>query len=208
MAIFYLSGGFKFVLDDKPLPGGMLELCSPYANLCFNRPASWTRSENLHVNGDPSDTIEINPPSGIFLELAKISIYNSEKCEGSGYDSCIILTDSITPIDNKLNVVTGTLIKKGQDSCENATTSCIVTTYNPFVRLVSTDDIVKYGLVAGKEVVYTSFNPGVKIGQTASEVFLAVFPGKKFDQASAQKWLNSDEKSTAQQILASTHKYQ
>jgi hypothetical protein len=59
----------QFAEPDKKLSNGSTELCSDYANLCFTRPANWTRSSILHAGLAKQNDIEINPPTGTILRF-------------------------------------------------------------------------------------------------------------------------------------------
>jgi len=190
-------------LPDRSVSHDEVELCSPYANLCFTRPADWTKSKTLHVNGSADTTIEINPPTGTILELAKSSKDTNTKCDKAAYKECLIKISKIDTLQDELSVVTGMLIASPDANCRE---NCPSPKYTPFVQLMSQRDLQKYGLKSDT-ASFEEFNPAVRV-KSGQSTYLRVTPGKEFDVDSAQQWLGSSEAQTAQQIFSSVKLYQ
>lgn len=191
-----------FASPDKTVSDSTVQLCSPYANLCFTRPTNWARSSILHVNGTAKDTIEINPPTGTLLEFAKTSDNTATNCDKTSYKDCIIKVARATSLKNNLHLVTGMLIDSPDANCSY---QCTVPKYTPFVILVSSDDFQKYKLAADTST-FDSFNPRVLVTRGRS-IFLEVTPGKEFSVDAAMQWQNGPEAKAAEHTLASVSLY-
>ncbi len=194
--------GPAFVLPDKTVSQSEVELCSPYANICFTRPTNWTRSSILHVDGSKQNTVEINPPTGTILEFAKSSNDTATNCDKRVYKECIIKTSKVISLQNNLKVVTGMLIDSPDANC---TDQCSAPKYTPFAALVSDDDFNKYKL-GNDTSTFNIFNP-IALFKNGRGVYFLVTPGKAFNVDEASRWQNSPEANTAQQILKSARLY-
>lgn len=196
------NAGKPLALADRGVSQSQVELCSPYANICFTRPSNWQRSSILHVVGTKQNTIEINPPTGTLLELAQSGNNTSTSCDKAVYKDCLIKTSKITSLQNHLKIVTGMLIDSPDANCSN---ECPAPQYTPFVILVSEDDFSKYKL--GKDTAtFDVFNPTARVSH-GQAVYLQVTPGKLFNIEEANRWQNSSEAHTAQQIFGSIRLY-
>jgi hypothetical protein len=195
------TAGNELALADKAVARNQVELCSPYAGLCFTRPANWTRSKILHVKGSAGTTIEINPPTGTILQFAKRGKYTDTTCDKTLYASCTIMTHRVERLSNGLSVATGMLANNPPTNCvENCTPK-----FTPFVQLMTTYDVTAKGLLKSLPS-YDSFNPGVGFRDN-QKVYAQITPGKSFSLADSREWLDGSEAKTAAEILASTRRY-
>lgn len=194
--------GNELALADKAVAQNQVELCSPYAGLCFTRPANWTRSKILHVKGSADTTVEINPPTGTILQFAKRGKDTDTACDKTLYASCTIMTHHVERLTNGLSVVAGMLANNPSTSCvENCTPK-----FTPFVQLMTTYDVTAKGLQKNAPT-YDSFNPGIGFRDN-QKVYVQITPGKSFSLADSREWLDGSEAKTAAEILASTRRYQ
>lgn len=185
----------QFAKADFLLPDGSLKFCSEYAQLCFTRPADWTRSAILHAGSSQENNIEINPPTGTILRFEAIGTDTATDCS-PGY-SCTINVRDITSLDGTVSVVAGTITSQPTDTQNKA-----ITRYDPFVQLISDANITTLGLAAGQSTPFETFNTGVSWG-TGSAVLFSVSPSKMFSPAPAENWLAGSEARTARTILSS-----
>jgi len=198
--------GNELALADKAVAQNQVELCSPYAGLCFTRPANWTRSKVLHVKGSASTTVEINPPTGTILQFAKRGKDTDTTCDKTLYANCTIMTHHVQRLSNGLSVVIGMLANNPPTSCvENCAPKFI-----PFAQLMTTQDVTAKGLLKSLPT-YDSFNPGVGFRDNQpgnQKVYVQITPGKSFSLADAREWLDGSEAKAAAEILASTRRYE
>ncbi len=187
----------QFAEPDKKLASGSVQLCSDYANLCFTRPADWTRSSILHAGLAKNNDLEINPPTGTILRFEAISRDTAEICPTG--DRCDIDIVNLTPIKDGINIVSGVFDAVPTDSNT-------ISGHTPFVQLMSAQDIHSYGLRKGRTTYYTTFNPGISFDD-APKVMMQVSPGKEFDAEKALRWLSSNEGTVSKQVLASVQPY-
>jgi len=188
------------VSSETKLSNGNTKLCSDEATLCFEYPSTWQRSKILHGSDFYGEKafggVEINPPTGAGLFFVKNDENTSTECRTG--DECSITVKNLQQQENGNYILQATFNIKSQTNPE----AYVADRNQAFFFFFFPTDVISYGLASGQTTQVKVFNPGVSFNKLLKVTFL-VSPGKGFDQAAADNWLNSAEANAATAVLVS-----